>query len=230
MRGNYQGLSTTFFHEDTKKGEGVKYFSLFFLRVSEKLRAFVAFCGLKTSTLAVTVRGMNEDDSCAFLQNKSPCPDRTRASYLKIQTGARPRRLPMSLRRGFSGLGLCPYSCGTAPDSHRTSPVSTNAEKRRNLSVCDWLSFYQSFLWLSNDFVDEARHDPGCAAWAEWNGGNEGTAVLPFPLIGVILPSLDSHICGYSNISLFWLFRRSPDIRAFLLLTAGSYLRQGLLL
>ncbi len=29
----------------------------------------------------------------------------------------------MLLQRGFSGLGKGPYSCGTAPDLHRTYPV-----------------------------------------------------------------------------------------------------------
>ncbi len=52
---------TTFCHEDTKKSEGTTYSSLFFLRVFEKLRAFVAFGGLKSSTLAVTLDESNHE-------------------------------------------------------------------------------------------------------------------------------------------------------------------------
>jgi len=57
IKGNYLGVATIFCHEDTKKSEGTKYFSLFFLRAFEKLRAFVAFGDLKSSTLAVTIKG-----------------------------------------------------------------------------------------------------------------------------------------------------------------------------
>ncbi len=39
------------------------------------------------------------------------------------QDRACPRRLPMLLQCGFSGLGRSPHSCGTAPDFHRTYPV-----------------------------------------------------------------------------------------------------------